>query len=210
MVRLPAGHYGPHGAAAGEALRCLQRRERHHDGGVLRHLHFLGPDHGRHPGDPLHRREPVLRLRHVRPGHRPEGPVREGGAHLCGHRRGPGLRGHAASAGQLAGPLRVPGQYRHDDPPQPGHQLLHGRDILHHQGPVRRAAAGGHHGLLHLPLEQLQRAARPPRGEGGGHGRRRPGHPRLGDRVLHHHHCRLHRPVFHDLHHGPRFRHRHG
>ncbi len=43
---------------------------------------------------------------------------------------------------------------------EPRQQLLHGRDFLHHQGTVRRAAAGRDDGLLHLPVAQLQRAAR--------------------------------------------------
>ena len=37
-----------------------------------------------------------------------------------------------------------------------GTQLVHGRDFLHHQGTVRRAAAGRHDGLFHLPVAQLQ------------------------------------------------------
>ena len=46
-----------------------------------------------------------------------------------------------------------------DDPAEPGHQLLLRRDFLHHQGAGRRASAGRHDGLLHLPVAQLQRAA---------------------------------------------------
>ncbi len=64
--------------------------------------------------------------------------------------------GHASAAGQLAGALCVPVQHRHDDFDEPGLQLLSRGNLLHHQGPVRRAAIGRHHGLLHLPVEQLQ------------------------------------------------------
>ena len=41
-----------------------------------------------------------------------------------------------------------------------GTNWLPGRDFLHHQGALRRAAAGRHDGLFHLPVAQLQRAAR--------------------------------------------------
>ena len=39
---------------------------------------------------------------------------------------------------------------------KPGFQLLLGRNLLHHQGPVRGASAGSHYGLFHLPVAQLQ------------------------------------------------------
>ena len=40
------------------------------------------------------------------------------------------------------------------------HQLLLWRDLLHNQGAGGGAAAGGNDGLFHLPVAQLQRAAR--------------------------------------------------
>ena len=54
---------------------------------------------------------------------------------------------------RLAGAADLPGQYRHLHCDQPGQQLLPGRDFLHHQGAVRRAAAGRDDGLFHLPVE---------------------------------------------------------
>lgn len=76
-----------------------------------------------------------------------------GGADLCGAGCGLRVPGHDAAAGQLAGAADLPGQYRHLHCDQPGQQLLPGRDFLHHQGAVRRAAAGRDDGLFHLPVE---------------------------------------------------------
>lgn len=64
-------------------------------------------------GDPLHRRQAVLRVGYVGAGDGPEGPVRAGGAYLCGAGRGLCLRRHDAAAGRLAGSIRVSGQHWH-------------------------------------------------------------------------------------------------
>lgn len=45
----PDGPERAHGAPAGEAVPGVQHGERHDDGRILRHLHVLGPDHGRNP-----------------------------------------------------------------------------------------------------------------------------------------------------------------
>ena len=76
-------------------------------------------------------------------------------------------------------------------------------EISYIQGPVCGAAAGRDHGLLHLPLAQLQRAADPAKRPQGGHGGGHPQHLYLRHRQLCHHHRRLHRPVLHVLHAGP-------
>ena len=75
--------------------------------------HLGGRHHGRRAADPHHLRQAVLRVRHVGSGDGSEGPVRAGGADLCGAGRGAGVRGHDAVSGRLAGPLRVPGLHRH-------------------------------------------------------------------------------------------------
>ena len=129
-----------------------------------------------------------------------EGALREGGADLCGDCRRAGVRGHDAAARRLARAVRVPRLHRHLDSREPRHELLHGRDLLHHQGALGRAAIGRHDGLFHLPLAQLQRAARDTRRSQGGHGRR---HSRDADqrgRQLRDDRRGLHRPVLHELH----------
>ena len=94
---------------------------------------------------------------------------------------------------------------------QPGQQLLPRRDLLHHQGAVRRAAAGRDHGLLHLPVAQLQRAAGAHRATTRRPWRRpstRPSPRCMGSSITTSR--GLYRAVLHELHAGPRPGHRDG
>ena len=91
----------------------VQHGERHADGRVFRLRHLGGRDHGRHPRRSVRRRGKqcfvtgmsalVTDLKDLC---EQEEPI------YVGIGRGAGLRRHDAPSGQLAGPVRVPGQHR--------------------------------------------------------------------------------------------------